>query len=48
VPSPETLKTALDATAPFDLYLDDVHGSPRHRQHLTYYFAEQIRQELTA
>jgi CO/xanthine dehydrogenase FAD-binding subunit len=47
VPSAETLKSALDGAAPFDLYLDDVHGSPRHRQHLTYYFAEQIRQELS-
>ena len=47
VPSAETLKSALDDAAPFDLYLDDVHGSPRHRQHLTYYFAEQIRQELS-
>jgi CO/xanthine dehydrogenase FAD-binding subunit len=47
VPSAETLKRALDAALPFNLYLDDVHGSPRHRQHLTYYFAEQIRQELS-
>jgi CO/xanthine dehydrogenase FAD-binding subunit len=48
VPSAATLKRALDDAAPFDLYLDDVHGSPRHRQHLTYYFAEQIRQQLSA
>jgi CO/xanthine dehydrogenase FAD-binding subunit len=48
VPSAATLKSALDDAAPFDLYLDDVHGSPRHRQHLTYYFAEQIRQELSS
>jgi CO/xanthine dehydrogenase FAD-binding subunit len=47
MPSAETLKSVLDDAAPFDLYLDDVHGSPRHRQHLTYYFAEQIRQELS-
>jgi CO/xanthine dehydrogenase FAD-binding subunit len=47
VPSAETLESALDDAAPFELYLDDVHGSPRHRQHLTYYFAEQIRQELS-
>ena len=33
---------------PFELYLDDTHGSPAHRQHLTYYFAEQIRAELSA
>jgi CO/xanthine dehydrogenase FAD-binding subunit len=47
VPTAETLESALDEAAPFDLYLDDVHGSPRHRQHLTYYFAEQIRHELS-
>ena len=29
------------------LYLDDVHGSPAHRKHLTHYFAEQIRSELS-
>jgi hypothetical protein len=33
---------------PFDLYLDDTHGSPVHRKHLAYYFAEQIREELSA
>src|SRR6202162_4467737 len=37
VPSAEALRSALDIAAPFELYLDDVHGSPRHRQHLTYY-----------
>jgi len=46
VPSAATLKSALDSVVPFNLYFDDAHGSPRHRQHLTYYFAEQIRQEL--
>ncbi len=48
MPSAEELKAAIDAAVPFDLYLDDPHGSPSHRQHLTHYFAEQIRQELTA
>ena len=33
---------------PDDLYLADVHGSPAYRRHLTYYFAEQIRRELSA
>jgi CO/xanthine dehydrogenase FAD-binding subunit len=47
VPSAETLEHALDAAAPYELYLDDVYGSPPHRQHLTYYFAEQIRQQLS-
>jgi hypothetical protein len=47
VRSAETLESALDEAAPFELYLDDAHGSLRHRQHLTYYFAEQIRQQLS-
>jgi CO/xanthine dehydrogenase FAD-binding subunit len=42
----EELKRAIDDAVPFSLYLDDPHGSPAHRQHLTYYFAEQIRAEL--
>ena len=41
------LKRAIDDAVPFGLYLDDVHGSPAHRKHLTYYFAEQIRPELS-
>jgi len=47
VPSAEMLELAVDAATPFELYLDDAHGSPHHRQHLTYYFAEQIRQQLS-
>ena len=46
MPDAEELKRAIDAAIPFSLYLDDVHGSPAHREHLTYYFAEQIRSEL--
>ena len=48
VPTAETLRSVLDQAVPFELYLDDVHGSPGHRQHLTYFFAEQIREELSA
>jgi CO/xanthine dehydrogenase FAD-binding subunit len=40
------LKRAIDDAVPFSMYLDDVHGSPAHRKHLTHYFAEQIRSEL--
>jgi len=47
-PSAEAVRSAIDAAASIDDYLADTHGSPRHRQHLTYYFAEQIRQELSA
>jgi CO/xanthine dehydrogenase FAD-binding subunit len=46
VPSANEVREAIDQAVPFELYLDDTHGSPAHRQHLTYYFAEQIRQEL--
>ena len=29
-------------------WFDDVHGSAAYKRHLTYYFAEQIRAELSA
>jgi CO/xanthine dehydrogenase FAD-binding subunit len=48
VPPADELKRAIDDAVPFSVYLDDVHGSPAHRKHLTYYFAEQIRRELSA
>src|SRR5262245_27949455 len=44
--SAQELKRAIADVVPFNLYLDDAHGSPAHREHLTYYFAEQIRAEL--
>ena len=46
IPTAEDLKKAIDDAVPPDLYLDDPHGSPAHRRHLTYYYAEQIREEL--
>jgi CO/xanthine dehydrogenase FAD-binding subunit len=46
MPDAAELKHAIDDAVPFGMYLDDVHGSPAHRKHLTYYFAEQIRSEL--
>jgi CO/xanthine dehydrogenase FAD-binding subunit len=46
MPAAEELQRAIDRAVPPGLYLDDVHGSPEHRKHLTYYFAEQIRAEL--
>jgi CO/xanthine dehydrogenase FAD-binding subunit len=48
VPASEELKRAIEDTVPFSLYLDDVHGSPPHRKHLTHYFAQQIRSELNS
>jgi CO/xanthine dehydrogenase FAD-binding subunit len=48
MPAAEELKRAIDDAVPFGLYLDDVHGSPAHRKHLTHYFAQQIRSDLSA
>ncbi|HEY6485240.1 MAG TPA: FAD binding domain-containing protein [Candidatus Cybelea sp.] len=42
------LRAAIDAAIPPELYLDDVHGSPAHRRHLTYHFAAEICEELFA
>lgn len=47
VPTAGDLKRAIDDAVPPDLYLDDVHGSPAHRRHLTHYFGQQIRAELS-
>jgi CO/xanthine dehydrogenase FAD-binding subunit len=46
VPSASELREAIDSAIPDALYLDDVHGSPAHRRHLTYHFGEEIRKEL--
>jgi CO/xanthine dehydrogenase FAD-binding subunit len=46
LPSADELRRAIDAGIPDSLYFDDVHGSPPYRRHLTYYFGEQIRQEI--
>jgi CO/xanthine dehydrogenase FAD-binding subunit len=48
MPAAEELKRAIDDAVPFSMYLDDTHGSPAHRKHLTHYFAEQIRSELSS
>ena len=45
-PSAAALRDAIDAAIPESLYLDDVHGSPAYRRHVTYYYAEQIRTEF--
>lgn len=44
--SAATLRDAIDTAIPETLYLDDPHGSPPHRKHLTHYYAQQIREEL--
>lgn len=45
--SAASVRGALDAGIPDEDYLDDAHGSPRHRKHITYLFAEQVRAELS-
>ncbi len=47
-PTDRSLRDAIDSAIPTDLYLDDVHGSPAHRRHLTYHFAREICEELLA
>jgi CO/xanthine dehydrogenase FAD-binding subunit len=47
-PSAAEMRDAIDDAVPDDLYLDDVHGSPAHRRHLTYHFSEEIRRELAS
>ncbi len=47
IPQTADLRTALDERIAVAMYHDDVHGRPEYRQHLTYHFAEEIRQELS-
>lgn len=47
-PTGEQLRRRLREAIPDDLYLDDPHGTPAYRKHLTFYFAEDIRTELAA
>lgn len=47
IPTAAELRGVIDGI-PLEDYLADTHGSPAHRQHLTYYFSEQIRHELSA
>jgi CO/xanthine dehydrogenase FAD-binding subunit len=44
----EQLRDALRNAISDDLYLDDVHGTPAYRKHLTLQFAEEIRRDLTS
>ena len=48
LPSGPELRAAIDAKLSAENYFDDVHGSAPYKQHLTTYFAEQIRAELAA
>jgi CO/xanthine dehydrogenase FAD-binding subunit len=46
--SQHDVRLHIDAAVPEDLYLDDVHGSPAHRRHLTHHFGAEIVAELSA
>jgi CO/xanthine dehydrogenase FAD-binding subunit len=46
MPSQAELRSSISGTVTDDLYLDDVHGDPAYRKHLTYLFGEEIRREL--
>jgi hypothetical protein len=45
-PDAEVVQIALTERIPEEAYVDDVHGLPSWRRHLTRLYAEQIRQEL--
>jgi CO/xanthine dehydrogenase FAD-binding subunit len=47
-PTADQFRDRLRAAIPDDQYLDDPHGTPAYRKHLTGYFAEEIRRELSA
>jgi CO/xanthine dehydrogenase FAD-binding subunit len=46
MPSAIALSQAIDKGISAADYFDDVHGSAAYKRHLTYYYAEQIRDEL--
>ena len=46
LPDAEVVQIALSERIPHDAYVQDVHGSPAWRRHLTRLYAEQIRTEL--
>ena len=47
MPSSGALRRAIDAAVKDADWFDDVHGSAAYKRHLTYYYAEQIRAELS-
>jgi CO/xanthine dehydrogenase FAD-binding subunit len=47
VPNARSLHERLRETIADSMYHDDVHGTPDYRKHLTYHFAEEIRDELS-
>lgn len=47
VPDAKSLRERLRDTIADPVYHDDVHGAPDYRKHLTFHFAEEIRDELS-
>jgi CO/xanthine dehydrogenase FAD-binding subunit len=47
LPDQEALRRELSETIPDSLYYDDMHGHPDWRRHMTFEFAQEIRQELS-
>jgi CO/xanthine dehydrogenase FAD-binding subunit len=48
LPEVDELRARLEKDIPDSLYLDDVHGAPAYRKHLTLYFAVDIHRELSS
>jgi CO/xanthine dehydrogenase FAD-binding subunit len=47
-PSEDSLRVALGAAIPDEMYYDDIHGAPDWRRQMTFRLAEEIRQDLVA
>ena len=45
LPNADDLRATLEHEIP--IFFDDVHGTPEYRKHMTFYFAEEIRRELS-
>ena len=45
LPGTDDLRARLEREIP--KFFDDVHGRPEYRKHMTFYFAEEIRRELS-
>ena len=45
IPDADLLRNTIDSL-PAEIWFDDPNGSPEHRRHLAFYYAEEIRREL--
>jgi len=45
IPDADDLRARIEREIP--KFFDDVHGTPEYRRHMTLYFAEKIRRELS-